>query len=69
MPTGSGAIESALRQVVNLRLKSAGSFWLPDNVENMLVLRCALKSGRWDELVQEVLGEDKLYSLPQTRAA
>lgn len=69
MPTGSGAIESALRQVVNLRLKSAGTFWLPENAEKMLVLRCALKSGRWDELVQEVLGEDNLYLLPQARAA
>lgn len=50
---GSGLVESAVRRVVNLRLKSASSFWLEENVEAMLVLRCALKMGSWENIVKE----------------
>lgn len=50
MPIGSGAIESAIRRVLNLRLKSAGSFWKPDFAEVMLYLRSQLLYGRWDNL-------------------
>ena len=49
IPIGSGAIESAVRRIVNLRLKGAGMFWLKENAEAFLHLRCQLKSGRWDE--------------------
>ena len=50
LPIGSGAIESAIRRVVNLRLKGAGIFWHADSVEAMLLLRSYFKSGRWDML-------------------
>ena len=50
LPIGSGAIESAIRRVVNLRLKGAGIFWHVDNAEAMLLLRSYFKSGRWDML-------------------
>lgn len=49
IPIGSGAIESAIRRIVNLRLKGAGMFWLNHNAEAFLHLRCQLKSGRWDQ--------------------
>jgi hypothetical protein len=49
IPIGSGAIESAVRRIVNLRLKGAGMFWLKHNAEAFLHLRCHLKSGRWNE--------------------
>lgn len=49
IPIGSGAIESAIRRIVNLRLKGAGMFWLKHNAEAFLHLRCQLKSGRWNE--------------------
>ncbi len=48
IPIGSGAIESAIRRVVNLRLKGAGIFWIKENAEGLLHLRCQLKSGNWD---------------------
>ncbi len=48
MPIGSGAIESAIRRVVNLRLKGTGMFWIKENAEGLLHLRCQLKSGNWD---------------------
>lgn len=49
LPIGSGAVESAIRRVVNLRLKGAGMFWLLENAEGFLHLRCQLKSGNWDQ--------------------
>jgi len=54
LPIGSGAIESAIRRVVNLRMKGPGCFWQEENAERMLLLRCRLKSGRWDELEEDV---------------
>ena len=50
LPIGTGAVESAIRRIVNLRLKSPGTFWRPENAERMLYLRCRAKAGRWDEV-------------------
>lgn len=51
IPRGSGAMESAVRRVVNLRLKSNAKFWLADNAEAMLLLRSYSKAGRFDDLM------------------
>ncbi len=48
IPTGSGFVESAIRRVINLRLKSAGIFWKKDTAESFLFLRSQLLSGRWE---------------------
>ena len=48
LPIGSGAIESAGRQTINLRLKGSGMTWLPENGESMVMMRSFLKSGNWD---------------------
>ena len=50
LPIGTGAIESVIRRVVNLRLKGPGIFWKPENAERMLYLRCRAKAGRWSEV-------------------
>ena len=55
IPIGSGAIESAIRRVVNLRLKGAGMFWLEENVEAFLHLRCQLKTGRWNPFFLDMI--------------
>lgn len=55
LPIGSGAVESAVRQVVNQRLKSNGMFWLHERAEIVLHLRAFLRAGRWDELVEMTL--------------
>lgn len=47
LPIGSGAMESAIRRVVNLRLKGPSIFWCKPNAEAMLLLRAFCKSGRW----------------------
>lgn len=50
LPIGSGAMESAIRRVVNLRLKGASIYWLEKTAEEMLMLRSYYKSGRWNLL-------------------
>ena len=51
LPIGSGAIESTIRRVVNLRLKGNGIYWTEDNAEAVFQLRAAVLSGRWDEIL------------------
>jgi hypothetical protein len=51
-PLGSGAVESAIRRVINLRLKGAGIYWRAENAEAMLVLRAAALTGRWQETME-----------------
>jgi hypothetical protein len=53
LPIGSGAIESAIRRVVNLRLKGNGLMWCQGNAEGMLLLRAAALTGRWEEAMQQ----------------
>jgi hypothetical protein len=55
LPIGSGAIESLVRQVVNLRLKGNGKFWLPKNAEIMLHARCQWTAGAWNNFSDSIL--------------
>jgi hypothetical protein len=50
LPIGSGAIESTVRRVVNLRLKGASIFWCRASAEAILLLRSYYKAGRWNRL-------------------
>ncbi len=52
LPIGSGAVESAIRRVVNQRLKGNGLMWCEGNAEGMLLLRAAALTGRWDEMLE-----------------
>ena len=54
LPLGSGAIESSIRRVINLRLKSNGMFWGEPPAETMLQVRAQIISGRWDERLRAV---------------
>ena len=51
---GSGAIESAIRRVINLRLKGNGICWEKENAEAMLVVRAHVLSNRWEEVFAQV---------------
>ena len=55
IPIGSGAVESAIRRVINLRLKGPSIFWRKDSAERMLHMRAYFKAGRWDELMRRVM--------------
>ena len=54
LPIGSGAIESLIRQVVNLRMKGNSKFWLKANAEIMLHLRCQWIAGSWDNFCNSI---------------
>ncbi len=55
LPIGSGAIESLIRQVVNLRIKGNGKFWLRSNAEIMLHSRCQWVAGNWNKFCNSIL--------------
>jgi len=62
VPMGSGAIESTIRRVVNLRLKGTGIYWTEDNAEAVFQLRAAVVSGRWEEIInhtREAMARDR----------
>lgn len=49
LPLGSGSIESAIRRVINLRMKNSGTFWRIQKAEKILAIRSSILSGRWDD--------------------
>src|SRR4051812_22226049 len=55
LPIGSGAIESAIRRVVNLRLKGPSIYWHRASAEAVLLLRSYYKAGRWKHLERQAL--------------
>ena len=55
LPIGSGAVESLIRQAVNLRLKGNGKFWLQSNAEIILHSRCQWLSGNWNNFTNSIL--------------
>lgn len=54
IPCGSGAIESAIRRVINQRLKSNSIYWLQENAEAIFAVRATLLCDRWDETLTQV---------------
>jgi len=75
-PIGSGAVESAIRRVINLRVKGPGLLWEEENAEGMVLLRAAALSGRWEELLaktRESFSRDRRidvkWTSPDMRAA
>ena len=52
LPTGSGVIESAIRRVVNMRVKSPGSFWKLGFAETVIYLRAQVLYGRWNNIIK-----------------
>ena len=62
VPLGSGAIESTIRRVVNLRLKGTSIYWTEENAEAVFQLRAAVVSGRWEEILdhtREAMARDR----------
>jgi len=55
LPTGSGAVESAIRRVINLRIKGAGIFWTAEMAEVMLFLRSQFLCGRWTTVLKNFI--------------
>ncbi|MBD3321660.1 MAG: hypothetical protein GF350_11250 [Chitinivibrionales bacterium] len=57
---GSGAVESAIRRVINLRIKSPSMFWNEDTAEAMIHMRSQLLSDRWDEMMEQIKEHSKV---------
>jgi hypothetical protein len=54
LPCGSGAIESTIRRVINLRLKGNSIYWLHENAEGVFAIRALLLCDRWEETLTQV---------------
>ncbi len=63
LPLGSGAVESAVRRVINLRMKGPGIFWYKEHAEHMLMLRSYFKAGRWNVLKRMANSPHSLWVL------
>ena len=55
LPIGSGAVESLIRQAVNLRMKGNSKFWLKENAEIILHVRCQWIAGCWNKFCDSIL--------------
>jgi hypothetical protein len=55
LPIGSGVVESLIRQVVNIRLKSCSKAWLEENAEAFLHARCLWAVHKWSDFCDTVL--------------
>lgn len=49
---GSGAMESAHRDVLQARLKLSGQRWSMEGLQQMAQLRAVYKSGKWDRITE-----------------
>lgn len=54
-PLGSGIIESGIRRIINLRFKSPSTFWYPENVEKLILMRAIALSGRWEIVMKNLM--------------
>jgi len=54
LPCGSGAIESGIRRVINLRMKSNAMFWKSKHAESMLQVRSQVVPDQWDTAMSEL---------------
>ncbi|MCK5491389.1 MAG: hypothetical protein KAI67_06145, partial [Candidatus Pacebacteria bacterium] len=52
----SGTVESAIRRVINLRIKGTGLFWKREHAENIIFLRSLVLIGKLKSACRKVLG-------------
>jgi len=53
-PCGSGVVESGIRRIINLRFKCPSTFWYPENVEKLILMRSIALSGRWENMINNL---------------
>jgi len=53
IPIGSGGIESANKFISHIRLKRSGAWWVVENGNAMLRLRCAMYNGTFDRVFEK----------------
>jgi len=62
-PIGSGGIESANKFICQTRLKRSGAWWLKENSNKMLALRCAMVNETFEQILSNYVTERKLDNL------
>lgn len=67
-PIGSGAVESANKLVVEVRLKGSGMHWAPEHVDAMLALRTVACAARWGEAWPQIVARLRTQAAGQRRA-
>jgi hypothetical protein len=67
LPLGSGAIESSIRRVINLRVKGNGIFWREEHAEAMLQVRGQVITNRWDSRLLAMRTHRRQDSRPDWR--
>lgn len=60
IPIGSGGIESANKYISHARLKLSGAWWLEENGNAMLRIRCAIYNGTFDVSFKSYIESKKL---------
>jgi ssDNA-binding Zn-finger/Zn-ribbon topoisomerase 1 len=55
---GSGGIESANKFICHVRLKRSGAWWLQENANGILALRCAIVNGTLDDAFSRFVERD-----------
>ena len=58
-PIGSGGIESANKFICHVRLKRSGAWWLKENSNKMLALRCAIVNNTFDQIFSRQVTKEK----------
>ena len=53
-PCGSGVMESGIRRIINMRFKCPSTFWYPENVEKLILMRSIALSGRWEIMIKNL---------------
>ena len=56
---GSGGIESANKFICHVRMKRSGAWWLKENGNGMLALRCAVVNGTLDDAFKRYVALDQ----------
>lgn len=59
LPTGSGTVESAIRRIINLRIKGPGIFWKRQQTEEIIFLRSLVITGKFKSACRKILGLTK----------
>lgn len=60
LPIGSGGIESANKHICHVRLKRSGAWWLEENGNTMLRLRCAIYNDTFDTVLTSYINKKRL---------
>jgi hypothetical protein len=63
LPIGSGGIESANKHICHVRLKRSGAWWLEENGNTMLRLRCAMYNDTFDTVLSSYISKKHLKAV------